>query len=349
MGAIYESPMDRLFPPGQELQPHLSQENQKKFQVADNYNNFNENQYNDYGGLYQQNYVNDYNSPFGSLGDQFQIRKSLPSQFQPLEQAAEYCEMDYFGNNQFTSTHIFSQYKFWSDLAEHIIMTGSIEGFQSSSFMFAYNKTTEMVWSWTVLDLDYTSKNHSIRSIGGKGIAVLAASNLVVFKKEIKEAKSELDNNILVIHRFFESGKKNSEEKVKEYLTHQIYGCEVIITNVSSKNQIFQVLWQVPEGSLPVYTTNYQKSENKSLNAYSTMTFEFYFYFPKEGNFIQFPSNITINDKVIAVANKCKFKVCVERQADSFETFKDILISGDLDKIFEFLSTANLLKREKRV
>ena len=213
--------------------------------------------------------------------------------------------------------------------------------------MFAYNKTSEMICSWAVLDLDYSSKNHTIRSIGGKGISVKAANNLIIFKKEIKEAKSELDNNIIAIHRFFESGKKHCEEKVKEFLTHQIYGWEVIITNVSSKNQTFQVLWQIPEGSLPVYSTNYQKSENKSLNAYSTMTFEFYFYFPKEGNYIQFPSNITINDKVIAVANKCKFKVWIERQVDSFETFKDILVSDDLDKVLEFLASANLLKNEK--
>lgn len=255
--------------------------------------------------------------------------------------------MDYFGNNQFTSMHIFSDNEFWSDLAAHIIETGSIRGFQSSSFMFAYNKTSEMICSWAVLELDYVSKNHTIRSIGGKGISVKAANNLIIFKKEIKEAQAELDNNILVIHRFFEYGKKDSQQKIKEFLTHQIYGCEVIITNVSSKFQKFQVLWQVPQGSLPVYSTNYQKSENKSLNAYSTMTFEFYFYFPKGGSYIQFPSNITINNKVIAVANQCKFKVCVERQEDSFETFKDILISKDLDKIYEFLATANLLKNEK--
>ena len=203
-----------------------------------------------------------------------------------------------------------------------------------------------MVCSWAVLDFDYASKRHIIKASGGKGIAVRPASNIAIFKKEIQETEADLDTNILVIHRFFENGKKGSEERIREYLTHQIYGCEVIITNVSSNVQNFQVLWQIPEGALPVMNTNYQKSENKSLAAYSTMRFEFYFYFPKEGRFKQFPSNITIGEKVIAVANKCDFKVCVEQQEDSYETFRDILISGDKKVILEFLKTKNLFKNE---
>lgn len=56
-------------------------------QMQENYNNFNNNQADFSGGLYQQNYVNDYSNPFCSYNDQFQIRKTIQSQFQPLEQA----------------------------------------------------------------------------------------------------------------------------------------------------------------------------------------------------------------------------------------------------------------------
>jgi len=44
-----------------------------------------------------------------------------------------------------------------------------------------------------------------------------------------------LDTNLLVIHRFFEISNKNSPKKIKEFLTNQVYGCEVITTNVSSR------------------------------------------------------------------------------------------------------------------
>ncbi len=73
----------------------------------------------------------------------------------------------------------------------------------------------------------------------------------------------------------------------------------------------------------------------------------FNFYFPKEGNFKQFPSNITIGDKVVSVANKTDLKVVSQRKEVSFETFRDILASGDNGAILNFLNTANLLKGEK--
>lgn len=197
------------------------------------------------------------------------------------------------------------------------------------------------------LDLPYESPKQLLQSLGGKGVTITAADNLVLYKKEIKEAAADLDTNILVIHRFFEANNRNSEKKIKEFLVSQVYGCETIITNVSAKTQEFQILWQIPEGSLPLQNTNYQKSENKSLNPYSTSTFQYYFYFPRAGNYIQFPSNITIGDKVVAVANECRFEVVEERKELSNETFRDIILSGNNQAIIDFLLTANLYKGEK--
>jgi hypothetical protein len=317
-------------------------------QMQDNFQQFNQMQANDaFMPQMQQNYYQPESDKFDLLNEVFEIRQQMPSQFQALEEACEYSETSYYGNNSLSSSHIFSMNKFWADLAMHTVKTGSISCFLSSSFMFSYSSSTEMVMTWAVLDLEYSSKRHAIRSRGGKGISIDPTSNIIVFKKEIKETEADLNNNILVIHRFFEEGKKGTEERVKEYLTHQVYGCEVIVTNVSSKPHNFQILWQIPEGSLPVKDTNYQKSKTMYLNSYSTTTFEFYFYFPVEGEYTQFPSNITIEDKVIAVANKCTFKVCLERTEDSFETFRDILISGNHKEIFTFLQTKNLLKGEK--
>ena len=170
---------------------------------------------------------------------------------------------------------------------------------------------------------------------------------MILFKKEIRESVAELEDNLLVIHRYFEYSNQNSDTKIKEFLTNSVYGCEVIITNVSSKKSQFRILWQIPEGSLPLQGANYQKSDNFELNGYSTSTFKFFFYFPKEGHFRQFPSNITIGDKVVSVANKVELKVVANRKEVSFETFRDILASGDNQAILNFLNTANLQKGEK--
>jgi hypothetical protein len=63
--------------------------------------------------------------------------------------------------------------------------------------------------------------------------------------------------------------------------------------------------------------------------------------------FKQFPSNITIDGKVVAKANECVLKVVKEIEEMSFETFRDILASGDKTAIFKFIAEANLVAGEK--
>ena len=275
------------------------------------------------------------------------LRASTRTQFQEAEAATEYWEAHYYKNFNVFNPSTVQENPFWVDFANHIIKTGSPNGFVSSNFIFATNGDTQAYSVLGLMDLPYESPRQIMKSLGGKGIKITASENLVLYKKEIKEAEAELDTNLLVIHRFFEANNKNSEKKIKEFLVNQVYGCETIITNVSTKSQDFQILWQIPEGSLPLQNTNYQKSENKKLGSYSTTTFQYYFYFPHPGNFIQFPSNITVGEKVVAVANECRFEVVKERKEVSNETFRDILLSGNNKAIIEFLATANLYKGEK--
>lgn len=113
---------------------------------------------------------------------------------------------------------------------------------------------------------------------------------------------------------------------------------------MSNKSKEFQLLWQIPEGSLPLLNITYQKSENHKLEPYSTTTFKYHFYFPSEGNFVHFPSNVSIQDKVVAVSNIHKFKVVSNIKEVVIETFKDILMTGDKNAIYEFIRTSNLLQ-----
>lgn len=88
----------------------------------------------------------------------------------------------------------------------------------------------------SIIDLPSKPASHKFQSSGGRGVEINTASNMIVFKKEIKEAESDFDTNLLVIHRFYEFAHKNTEKKLKEFLTNEVYGCEVIITNVSAKS-----------------------------------------------------------------------------------------------------------------
>ncbi|CAI2378280.1 unnamed protein product [Moneuplotes crassus] len=273
------------------------------------------------------------------------IRRRAKMQFQEAEAAVEYCETHYYQSPEI-HYNIINENLFWRDFSQHIVKEGSVENFLSSNFILAVGNNTENIAALSVLALPFQSPADGTKEHGGKGVEINAVENLILLKKEIKEAETDLSNDLLVIHRFFDPNNRNSG-KITEFLVNKVYQIETIITNVSSEIKEFQILWQIPEGSLPLGRTNYQKSENKSLNSYSTTTFSYYFYFPSSGKFSQFPANITIDNKVVARANKCEFDVVEERTEVSNETFRDILHGGNDEEILEFLKTANLYKGEK--
>lgn len=50
----------------------------------------------------------------------------------------------------------------------------------------------------------------------------------------------------------------------------------------------------------------------------------------------------------MAKANECNLKVVKEIEEASFETFRDILASGNKDAILSFMREADLIKGEKQ-
>jgi hypothetical protein len=63
-------------------------------------------------------------------------------------------------------------------------------------------------------------------------------------------------------------------------------------------------LVEVPEGSIPVNTPDYTKSNSITLEPYTTKTFEFFFYFPRQGAFGVYPANVARSGTVVAVAKE---------------------------------------------
>lgn len=89
------------------------------------------------------------------------------------------------------------------------------------------------------------------------------------------------------------------------------------------------------------------KSHPMTLSPYTTLKTIFYFYFPSEGLFVHFPSNVAEENRVVARAAKHELKVVKRLSINKKETFKDIIASGNKDDIIEFLKTANLINGEK--
>ena len=77
-----------------------------------------------------------------------------------------------------------------------------------------------------------------------------------MFKKVVQEAPLDINSDILVTHRYISATDSNSQQQQQaipdEFLMNKAYTCEVIMTNVSPTFRTFSVLYQIPQGALPL-------------------------------------------------------------------------------------------------
>lgn len=256
--------------------------------------------------------------------------KQREEQFRELDNTKEYCETHYYKiKHPSEFKNLVTTNPFWADCAQHFACSTD-KPFLSSNFIYATNSATELIAAISLLDIPNDSVVHGFKTDGKRGVEIKAVTNLMLFKKEIRETEANLKSQLLTVHRVYDTLNPDSEDEIQEYVTNKVYACEVIITNISSRSQKFQVLWQIPKGSIPLGKTSYQKSQPLTLNSYTTTKFNFTFYFPTPGLYTQFPSNIAMGGKVVAKAQEIHLKVINEKDRQVFnqESFEDLLATG---------------------
>lgn len=234
--------------------------------------------------------------------------------------------------------------QFWCDYAEHLAAGGAC--FLSRAFTDCSRSARESLLAVCVMDLSMEgAAPHDFRPDEQRGVLILAASNLLLFKKEIRTCELDLArNDIMVIHRYREFGQsgKDADGKPEQFLARTPYACEVVITNVAPKPQSFNLLYQVPEGAVPLKLTKYMKSQFVTLQPYRSLKVEFDFYFPKAGQYKHFPSNISVNGVVTARGGGNDIAVVDSRQISKISSFADIIHTGSKQDVLTFLRTENL-------
>ena len=180
-------------------------------------------------------------------------------------------------------------------------------------------------------------------------------ANLMLYKREVKEAELRVNSDILVTHRYVSAKRssssndegKSAKSQIDEFLVNQAYTCEVIITNVSPEEHSCSILYQIPKGSLPLQKSQQLKSDLRTIQPYSTEKLTFHFYFPNPGNFLHFPTNVAINGTVVARASNLPpaLKVVSKLSVVKAVTFLDILKNGQAvwqDQVIAFMQTHNI-------
>ncbi|MBC8291398.1 MAG: hypothetical protein H8E37_13940 [Planctomycetes bacterium] len=129
-----------------------------------------------------------------------------------------------------------------------------------------------------------------------------------------------------------------------EFLTHAVYGCQVVVTNPTSSQQKLNVLTQVPRGAIPVLNARYTKSIPVDLKPYHTQTIEYHFYFPETGNYSHYPVHVARSEELIAHAEPVSLKVVDEPTTIDKESWNFVSQQGSEDDVLSFLRTQNLFR-----
>jgi hypothetical protein len=143
-----------------------------------------------------------------------------------------------------------------------------------------------------VLDMNLSTQasSHTYSKDDSRGMTIKAGSNGIILKKEIKEVEVDLKQDFMVTHRYTRidnygrQNKSDDDDAIPgEFLINVPYECEVIMTNVSPESLEYNLLYQIPIGSMPIKRTKFMKSQPLNLASYSTERLTFQFYFPQTG------------------------------------------------------------------
>lgn len=234
---------------------------------------------------------------------------------------------------------------FWNDYAQW----DGKGAFLSKNIAYAHRNLSEMMLALAVLDLPATAGEHQSKA-RETVFTIHAASPIILFHKEVKAAgNAEEKTPILVSESFFrqtdryrhEGGEKIDKFVNEEFLAGAVYGAQVVVTNPTSTLQKLDLLVQAPAGSLPVLGSKLTKSLRLRLEPYSTQKLEYWFYFPKPGEFAHYPAHVSKEEKVVAQGEAMTFQVVDELSKVDTGSWEWISQNGDPAQVLDYLREHN--------
>ena len=242
---------------------------------------------------------------------------------------------------------------FWLDYAKHTDSNarrlGRLTGFLSPNFIYATQNFTEMMLALAVLELPYQAGKHEM-DIKDATLTLKAASPIIVFHKETKPAQDGEKSGILVGQNYFRADdryRNEGNERFDKYVTGEflsgiVYGGQVVVTNPTSTPRKLDLLVQIPRGSLPVSNTLATRGLHVQLAPYATQTFDYFFYWPKTGEFTALPVQLTKDELLVGFAEPTTFKVVKELSEIDRTSWEYLSQNGSGDDVLAFLKAGNV-------
>jgi hypothetical protein len=274
-------------------------------------------------------------------------RDQMRQVYLKLDKTQEWAENNYYHLAiEAQNAQLVTVNSFWNDYASR----EANKAFFSENFTKASRNFAEMMLALAVIDLPFEAKKHKSDFKDGE-MNLVAGSSMVVFHEEIREAEmAEGQTPILVSQNFFRNndrfrmveGERVDKYVSQEFLTHTVYGCQIVVTNPTSSRQKLNVLLQVPQGAVPVLNSKYTRSVPMNLNPFSTQTLEYHFYFPATGNYPHYPVHVAKSERLIAFAPAKQLKVVATPSVIDKASWDFVSQDGTEEDVINYLRTQNL-------
>jgi len=267
--------------------------------------------------------------------------------FNKLEKTKEFAENNYYRlpiSRQLAG--LVKENSFWKEYAIH----DNSKPFVSSQFAVATQNFTEMMFALSVLDLPFKAEKHK-SELKDSQIVFTPASPVIVFHKTIKSVTvpKEIRPILLSQNHFayddrytYVNNEKFEKHVTQEFKTHRVYGTQIVITNPTANRRKIDILLQIPDGAIPVLNGFYSDNIHMNLNAYSTTTKQYYYYFPIAGKFTHFPVHVNEKETYAGSHKPFTFLVVDQLSIHDTESWSYISQHGTSQDVTKYLNDHNI-------
>lgn len=176
------------------------------------------------------------------------------------------------------------------------------------------------------------------------------AHAVAVVTKQLKKLETSDDASSILVGQRFQSldqaqrkrSRSDTNKEPTEFLTGVAYRGQIVISNPNSEQQIIDLFWQLPAGSLPLASNRTTDSRTLTLEPFAVQAIEYDFYFPAAGEFSHYPATVSAEGDLIARGSEKEFTVVTQPTEQDDVTWESIARAGTADQIDEFLSEQNL-------
>ncbi len=222
--------------------------------------------------------------------------------------------------------------------------------FVSSHVGAAAGSFAEMMLALAVLDLPFEAGVHETAIEDGR-LELRAAGPLLLVRRELTEAAPAEDEAAVLLgqnlfrldDRYrFEGNQRFDKYVSDEFLVDVPYGCQVVVTNPTSSPRDLELLLQIPRGAMPVLGGFTTRGVDVRLDAFSTTTFEYHFYFPGPGDYAHYPAHVSRDGRSVAFTEPATLSVVREPTKVDTTSWAHVSQNGTLDEVLAYLDGENI-------